>query len=56
MQNPDEERINVPGSVNDFNWTYRLPVSVEELAKDKALIEKIKEIAGIHDAEVSLGE
>ena len=33
-----------------------IPATIEELAKDKALIEKIKEIAGIHDAEVSLGE
>ena len=50
LQNPDDERINVPGSVNDFNWTYRLPVSIEELSKDKDLIEKIKVIAEIHDS------
>lgn len=49
MQNPDDERINVPGSVNEFNWTYRIPVSVEDLEKDSVLIEKIKQIADIHD-------
>lgn len=45
----DDERINVPGSVNSFNWTYRIPVSVAELEKDAALIEGIKKIAAIHD-------
>ncbi len=28
------ERVNVPGSVNDFNWTYRLPASIAEIAAD----------------------
>ena len=45
----DEERINVPGSVNSFNWTYRIPVSIADLDKDKSLIEGIKKIATIHD-------
>ena len=45
----DDERINVPGSVNSFNWTYRIPVSVADLEKDKGLIEGIKKIAAIHD-------
>ena len=45
----DDERINVPGSVNSFNWTYRIPVSVADLEKDAALIEGIKKIAAIHD-------
>lgn len=45
LETAEEERINVPGTVTKFNWTYRLPVSLEELAKDKDLIKKIKEIA-----------
>ncbi len=40
-----EERINVPGTVTKFNWTYRLPVSLEELSADNELIEKIKKIS-----------
>ncbi len=48
-ENQDEERINVPGSVNSFNWTYRIPASIAELSKDKALIERIKKIATLHD-------
>ncbi|MCR4953526.1 MAG: 4-alpha-glucanotransferase [Treponema sp.] len=45
LENADGERINVPGTVNDFNWTYRIPCAVEDLAKNKNLIEKIKKIA-----------
>ncbi|MCQ2596359.1 MAG: 4-alpha-glucanotransferase [Treponema sp.] len=43
-ENPDEERINVPGSVNKFNWTYRIPATIEELSKDKDLCKAIKEL------------
>ena len=49
MQNPDDERINVPGSVNDFNWTYRIPVSIEDLSEDESLINKIQGICSNHD-------
>lgn len=45
LENADDERINVPGSVNEFNWTYRIPCAVEVLTKDRSLIEKIKKIA-----------
>lgn len=45
LENAEDERINVPGSVNEFNWTYRIPASIEELTKDKTLINTIKIIA-----------
>lgn len=45
LKNAEEERINVPGTVNKFNWTYRIPVSLEDLSNDKSLIEKIKIIS-----------
>ena len=48
-QNPQDERINVPGSVTEFNWTYRLPADVESLVKDTALTKKIAAIAALHD-------
>lgn len=41
----EEERINIPGTVTKFNWTWRIPVSIEELQADNELIEKIKEIS-----------
>ena len=40
-----DERINIPGTVTAFNWTYRMPCAVEELAENKELIQKIKDIS-----------
>ena len=37
-----EERINIPGTVTQFNWTYRMPVSIEELSTNKEIISNIK--------------
>lgn len=45
LENPEDERINVPGSVNKFNWTYRMPASIETLDKDEKLIKKINQIS-----------
>jgi 4-alpha-glucanotransferase len=47
---PASERINVPGTTNEFNWTYRLPAVISELAKDKDLIRQIAELAEIKPA------
>ncbi|MDR2246222.1 MAG: 4-alpha-glucanotransferase [Treponema sp.] len=44
---PASERINVPGVVDPFNWTYRLPGPVEELAKDGDLIHAVSDLARI---------
>lgn len=30
---PREDRINVPGTVNEKNWTWRMPLTVESLAE-----------------------
>jgi 4-alpha-glucanotransferase len=39
------EQINVPGSVNDKNWTYRTPMSVSDLLGDRALNERLLRLA-----------
>jgi 4-alpha-glucanotransferase len=44
---PSDERINVPGTANDFNWTYRLPAFISEISKDKELILAVKEISRV---------
>jgi 4-alpha-glucanotransferase len=44
---PASERINVPGTYNDFNWTYRLPAPIAELARDTGLAAAIKELAQV---------
>lgn len=43
-ENSEDERINIPGSVSEFNWTYRLPVEIEALQKNKKLISEISDI------------
>jgi len=48
--NPTDERINVPGSVNDFNWTYRLPAFISEIAKDKELVLAVRELSRVKPA------
>ena len=43
------ERINVPGSVGDHNWTYRLPTPIEQMAREpklKALLIRLYEAIG----------
>jgi len=44
------ERINVPGTNDVFNWTYRLPAPISELAKDEDLIRVVSELAAIKPA------
>jgi 4-alpha-glucanotransferase len=49
-QDPASERINVPGSNNNFNWTYRLPATVEEIAKDRDLVKAVVELSKVKAA------
>ncbi|MDR2313302.1 MAG: 4-alpha-glucanotransferase [Spirochaetaceae bacterium] len=42
---PSQERINIPGTTGAFNWTYRLPATIQELSMDTDLIQAIKELA-----------
>jgi len=37
----DSQRINIPGTISSFNWTYRIPQPVEKLLKNKKLISAI---------------
>jgi 4-alpha-glucanotransferase len=46
-EDPGSERINVPGTYNAFNWTYRLPALIEEIGKDRALIQAVKELSRV---------
>jgi 4-alpha-glucanotransferase len=49
-QDAASERINVPGTCNEFNWTYRLPAPMSEIGKDKDLIKTIAEISKVKAA------
>ncbi|MBO4546121.1 MAG: 4-alpha-glucanotransferase, partial [Treponema sp.] len=45
LDDAKKERVNIPGEVSEFNWTYRMPASVEELADDKNLLDQINFLA-----------
>ncbi|MDR2397707.1 MAG: 4-alpha-glucanotransferase [Spirochaetaceae bacterium] len=44
---PARERINVPGKVDEFNWTYRLPATIPEIALDHTLVRSVRELSTI---------
>ncbi len=41
---PTLDRVNVPGAVADFNWTWRMGPSVRELSANGAWLEKLRGI------------
>lgn len=43
-KDPSRERINVPGTILETNWTYRILPSVEEITENAALLQKIREV------------
>ena len=44
LEKAEAERINIPGTVTKFNWTYRMPCTIEALNDNEALITKIRSI------------
>ena len=38
VEDPKEERVNIPGTVGGNNWTYRTPCSVEDMLSNAGLI------------------
>jgi 4-alpha-glucanotransferase len=52
---PASERVNVPGTLNEFNWTYRLPAPIAEIAKDTDLINAVREMTNIKPAKKAKG-
>jgi 4-alpha-glucanotransferase len=42
---PADERINVPGTVGNENWTYRVPAGIDELLAEKKLLSRARSLA-----------
>jgi 4-alpha-glucanotransferase len=42
VSDPRDGRINVPGTVTEQNWTWRMPVTIEELAARAGLSERVR--------------
>jgi len=47
MDPPESERINVPGTIGDHNWSYRMPVTIEAL-KEHEIGTSISELISEH--------
>ena len=43
----DKERINTPGTVNDQNWTWRLPRPIEDLRDDPKVAARFEAIGAL---------
>lgn len=43
-ENPEDERINIPGTVQPRNWTYRLRPSIEEIVSHQDLASMVKNL------------
>lgn len=41
---PQDERINIPGTMERFNWTWRMPLTTEELADHHPLQHTLQEL------------
>ena len=41
---PRADRINVPGTVADTNWTWRMPLTTEALAGRTGAAERLREL------------
>jgi 4-alpha-glucanotransferase len=44
-EDPRESRINVPGTVTEQNWTWRMPLAIEDLAARAGLSQRIRALA-----------
>lgn len=42
---PTEERINIPGTSNRFNWTWRMPATIEALQDHPVLTREVRALA-----------
>ncbi len=44
-ENPSDERVNVPGTSNDWNWGWRLPAPLGDIASDRSLSAAAQEVS-----------
>ena len=46
--NPDDERINIPGLILDRNWTYRFRPTLEQIITHEPLAKLMKELSALY--------
>jgi len=47
--NPDEERINIPGTVQPGNWSWRMKISLEDLLDHQPLNKKLNNLSSLRN-------
>jgi len=47
--NPADERINVPGTVQPGNWSWRMSLKLEDLLENRGLEEKVKALCSLRN-------
>jgi 4-alpha-glucanotransferase len=45
---PSSERVNVPGTYNEFNWTYRLPAAIAVIGEDAEFTKAVEDLAKVN--------
>jgi 4-alpha-glucanotransferase len=45
-----DERINTPGTQSEQNWSYRLPATIDRIAADNELVNRIREVCVARNA------
>lgn len=41
---PQNDRINIPGTIDEQNWSYRLPASIEQLSEETTWVKTLQEL------------
>jgi 4-alpha-glucanotransferase len=49
-QDPATERVNVPGTYREFNWTWRLPAKIAALAGNAEFMNGVRELSEVQSA------
>lgn len=47
VEDSRQERMNIPGTVQDSNWSYRMPMEVSELSGNPDFLGRVKHLTGL---------
>jgi len=49
-ENPEEDRVNIPGTIGTQNWSWRMPCLLEDLLAEGELNDEIAKLIGVRKA------
>ncbi|KGE71946.1 4-alpha-glucanotransferase [Spirochaeta lutea] len=47
VDDPQDERINIPGTVQETNWSYRIPMTIEDLQKEDGFTAAVRDVTSV---------